>query len=381
MSKGLASLASVLTQPGVIDPAEPIIEAPKETKKTSDKITTKADKFAALRAVEKALNKQLDTTMSIVRLGDKVGIPIPSISTGLPSLDYDVLGCGGVPRGRILEIYGPESSGKTTLCLHIIAQEQKNTENICAIVDAEHALDATYAASLGVNVEELIVSQPSSGEDALETVESLIDSGCVSIIVVDSVAALVPRAELDGEMGDASMGLQARLMSQACRKLIGKASVKGVCVIFVNQLRDKIGVMYGSPETTTGGKALKFYASVRLDVRRREVIGPKDHPIGHQLRIKSVKNKCGVPLRETTINLLYGTGIDTFSDFIAYAAKLGVIEQKGAWFYFEKENVAQGLTALVDRVRLDNVMYEKIKAGVDKARKDQQDAESKETKS
>jgi recombination protein RecA len=371
MGKGLEDLANILTKQEEDKPVENIPAKP------TKELFTKADKFAALRSVEKALNKQLDTTMSIVRLGDRVGIPIPSISTGLPSLDYDVLGCGGVPRGRIIEIYGPESSGKTTLCLHLIAQEQKNTENICAIIDVEHALDASYAASLGVNVDELVVSQPSSGEDALEIAESLIDSGCVSLIIIDSVAALVPRAELDGEMGDASMGLQARLMSQACRKLVGKVSSKKVSVVFVNQLRDKIGVMYGSPETTTGGKALKFYASVRLDVRRREVIGPKDKPVGHQLRVKAVKNKCGVPLRETTINLLYGTGIDTFSDFIAYAVKLGVIEQKGAWFYFEKENVAQGLTALVDRARLDTVMYEKIKAGVDKKR--EEDGKTKET--
>jgi recombination protein RecA len=243
--------------------------------KNSSVLNTKEDKFAALKAVEKALNKQFDTTLSIVRLGDRVGIDVPSISTELPTLDYNVLGCGGIPRGRIIEVLGPESSGKTTLALHLIAMEQKNTENLCAIVDAEHAIDVNYAAKLGVNVDELLISQPSSGEEALEIVEALIDSSAVSLIVVDSVAALTPRAELDGEMGQANMGLQARLMSQACRKLVGKAAMRGVTVLFINQIRMKIAVMYGSPETTTGGVALKFYASVRLDVRVKTLSDPR----------------------------------------------------------------------------------------------------------
>jgi recombination protein RecA len=364
MSKGLMDLAAVLGEPEVKAPVAV------SKKKEPEKTLSKEDKFATLRAVEKALNKQFDTTMSIVRLGDRVGVPIPSISTGLPSLDYDVLGCGGIPRGRIIEVYGVESGGKTTLCLHIIAQEQNNTQNVCALVDAEHAFDPSYAALLGVNVDELIVSQTSSGEDALETVEALIDSDCVSLIVVDSVAALVPRAELDGEMGEAVMGLQARLMSQACRKLVGKASLKKVTVIFINQLREKIGVMYGSPEVTTGGKALKFYASVRLDVRRREVIGPKDQPLGHQLKIKAAKNKCGVPFHETFVNLLYGSGIDTFSDSVSYAVKLGVIEQKGAWFYMGGKNIAQGLTNLVECVKLSPELQEEIKTSLETKRKE-----------
>jgi recombination protein RecA len=245
MSKGLADLAAIVGT-GTETPSAPI-SVSKETKKEEKAVApvTKADKFATLKAVEKALNKQFSTTCSLVRLGSQVGIPIPSISTGLPSLDEYVLGCGGVPRGKIIEIFGPESSGKTTIALHIIAQEQKHTDNLCAVVDAEHALDPTYAAKLGVNVDELLISQPNNGEEALETVEALIDSKAVSVILVDSVAALVPRAELDGEMGDSNMGLHARLMSQACRKLTAKASVAGVTVIFINQLRSKIGVIFG----------------------------------------------------------------------------------------------------------------------------------------
>jgi recombination protein RecA len=730
MSKALADLASLL------DDVAPVAEALPVSKKDAVKeLSTKADKFAALKVVEKQLNKQLDTTLSIVRLGSKVGKPVPSIPTNLPTLDNEVFGCGGVPRGRLIEIFGPESSGKTTLCLHIIAQEQKNTDNLCAVVDAEHALDPTYAAKLGVNVDELLISQPSSGEDALETVEALIDSRAVSLIVVDSVAALVPRAELDGEMGDAVMGLQARLMSQACRKLIGKASANQVTVIFVNQLRDKIGVMFGcfsyntrvmledgttekigkivnqklnvsvlsmdpetgtvsskpvidwhnngntddfiridttnglgrngkstmvvtpnhlvftpsgeakasslavgdkvlglgkitfsdiqfqvavgsilgdgnlrksgvhnttlrilhgakqkeyaqykasiygnmlvdagygsngswgfqttpsydltslynkcysgvgtkkqhkkrhlhsdlldnltlrglaiwymddgnfcgsyarwgkgksyisaktysvdelvmladtveklgvprptigargrllwssdnavalhtaiaqyihpsmeykihpsmrgrfnvansvsyltpmlqpiettvtkvepakvtkskkrfdltvedshtyfvdgiavhnSPETTTGGKALKFYASVRLDVRRKDVIGDKTSPIGHQLKVKSVKNKMAAPMRETVINLLYDSGIDTFSDFISYAIKLGALKQSGPWVKFGEKPIASGLTNTVEAVRLDQELFKQIKAEVERIRKEQTDVE------
>jgi recombination protein RecA len=336
--------------------------------KNSSVLNTKEDKFAALKAVEKALNKQFDTTLSIVRLGDRVGIDVPSISTELPTLDYNVLGCGGIPRGRIIEVLGPESSGKTTLALHLIAMEQKNTENLCAIVDAEHAIDVNYAAKLGVNVDELLISQPSSGEEALEIVEALIDSSAVSLIVVDSVAALTPRAELDGEMGQANMGLQARLMSQACRKLVGKAAMRGVTVLFINQIRMKIAVMYGSPETTTGGVALKFYASVRLDVRRKDVIGPKEQPIGHVLKIKAIKNKCGCPMRETLVNLLYESGIDTFGDFVNYAVSLGAIHQSGAWYDFKGERLGQGLTNTAECVRLNKELQTAIKDDVARIR-------------
>jgi len=353
----LAELAAAL--------APEIEEKPKSA--AAPKAESKKDKFEQLRDVEKALNKQLNTTMSIVRLGDKVGVPVPSISTGAPSLDDNVLGCGGLPRGRLIEIYGPESSGKTTLCLHIIAREQKNTENLCAIIDVEHALDPTYAEMLGVNVDELLVSQPSSGEDALETVEALIDSKLVSLIVVDSVAALVPKAELDGEMGDSNMGLQARLMSQACRKLVGKASQNNVTVIFINQLRDKIGVMFGSPEVTTGGKALKFYASVRLDVRRKEVIGEKDHPVGHVLKVKAAKNKCGCPMRETFINLMYDSGIDIYADLIEVAVKSGVITKKGAWYSFGEISLGNGLTNAGNYVRVNPSVEKEIRIEYSKA--------------
>ena len=361
MSK-LAELAAAVKQD------EP--EKPKENKVTKE-LTSKVDKFAALKAVERQLDKQFGTTLSITRLGDKVGIRVPSICTNLPSLDEGVIQSGGIPRGRLVEIYGPESSGKTTLCLHIIACEQKNNpESICAIVDAEHALDPTYASFLGVNVDELIVAQPSSGEECLETVEALVDSKTVSLIVVDSVAALVPRAELEGEMGDAHMGLQARLLSQACRKLTAKAAKNGVTIIFINQLRLKIGVVFGNPEVTTGGNALKFYASLRLDVRRKEPIGPKDNPIGHSLKIKAAKNKVGSPMRDCTINLLYDKGIDTFSDTIAYAVKIGVIEQSGAWYSFNGNRIAYGLDNVTDALRNDQKLFSEIEQkALDKYRK------------
>jgi recombination protein RecA len=361
------SVGGVSVSNSSIETVSPKVGKEKESKNSSV-LNTKEEKFAALKAVEKALNKQFDTTGSLVRLGDKVGMVLPSTPTGLPTLDDYVLSCGGIPRGRIVEVYGPESSGKTTLALHIIACEQRDTDNLCAFVDAEHALDPTYAETLGVNVDELLVSQPDSGEDALETVEALVESRAVSVIVVDSVAALVPRAELDGEMGDSNMGLQARLMSQAMRKLIGKAAVNGVTVIFINQLRDKIGVMFGSPETTTGGKALKFYASIRLDVRRKEAIGPKEKPIGHVIKIKAVKNKVGPPFRETTVNLMYGSGIDTFADFVGNAVALGAIHQSGAWYDFKGERLGQGLTNTAECVRLNKELQAAIKDEVAKIR-------------
>jgi len=252
------------------------------------------------------------------------------------------------------------NSGKTTLALHIIACEQAATDNLCAVVDAEHALDPTYAAKLGVNVDELLISQPNSGEQALETVEALIDSKAVSIIVVDSVAALVPQAELEGEMGDSNMGLHARLMSQAMRKLTGKVSTNGITLIFINQIREKIGVMFGSPETTTGGRALKFFASVRLDTRRKEVIGDKEHPIGHTIKVKAVKNKVGPPMRETFIDLLYGTGIDTGSDIVRYGETLGVVEKSGAWYSAFGERLGQGLTNAGNSVSMNSDLKGRI---------------------
>jgi recombination protein RecA len=301
------------------------------------------EKMERLQTISKQLDKQHATTNTLMRLGSRVGIAIPSISLELPTLDYEVLGCGGIPRGRIIEIYGPESSGKTTLCLEIAAAEQ-SLGGIVAYVDAEHALDATYASELGVDVDNLLISQPDYGEQALNTVETLVDSGCVSLIIVDSAAALVPKAELEGEMGDAAIGLQARLMSQAMRKLIGKTAKANVVVIFINQIRDKIGVMYGSPETTPGGRALKFYASVRLDVRRKDAIKiqPGERLVGHQLKIKAVKNKVGTPLHETVIDLYYPgnefeAGFDKVSNLIEYASMRGLFEIAGCWYSIDLE--------------------------------------------
>lgn len=285
---------------------------------------------------------------------------MPNIPTNLPTFDNDVLGIGGIPRGRIIEIFGPESSGKTTTALHIIAEEQKKGE-ICAIVDAEHALDPTYAAKLGVDVDNLLISQPDSGEQALETVIALVLSRAVSLIVVDSVAALVPQAELDGEMGDSHMGLQARLMSQAMRKLRGICSINGITVIFINQIREKIGVMFGSPETTTGGRALKFYSSVRLDVRRvggdAGKITSGDVLIGNKVKIKAVKNKVSAPMRETVLDLIYGIGFDKEADFTEYAVRVGAITQKGAWYFVNGVQVAQGMKNLKEALREDKTLY------------------------
>lgn len=348
MSK-LASLAAAIGDSPKVDLVLGV--AIGDPKKSGVKVLTKDDKFAILKDLNKTLNKKFDVSVSLALLGERVGVRIPCISTNLPSLDEDVLQSGGIPIGRIVEIFGPESAGKTTLALHIIACEQQSTNNLCAFIDAEHSLDPTYAASLGVNVSELSISQPDSGEQALETVEDLIESKAVSLIVIDSVAALVPQAELDGDMGDSHMGLQARLLSQAMRKLRGKAAANNVTLIFINQIREKIGVMFGSPETTTGGRALKFFASVRLDVRRKEAIGPKESPIGHQLKIKCVKNKVGSPMRECFVNLLYGKGLDTFADTVSYGVTCGVVEQAGAWYSYKGERIAYGLENTIAALR------------------------------
>jgi recombination protein RecA len=356
--KGLAELQAVLGSSGDAAPAAIVKE--KESKKKEDKVLTKADKFEILAALNKTLNQQFNVDVSLTRLGQKAVTNIPVISTHLPSLDDDALQCGGIPRGRIIEIYGPESAGKTTLTLHIIACEQQDTDNLVAFIDAEHALDINYAKKLGVNVDELLISQPDSGEQALETADALIDSGTVSTIVIDSVAALVPQAELDGEMGDSNMGLQARLMSQGMRKLRGKAHMKGVTLIFINQIREKIGVMFGTPETTTGGRALKFFTTVRIDVRRKEVIGDKERPTGHVLKIKIVKNKVGSPGRETFVDLLYGVGIDTMKDLLDNCVKVGVIEKAGTWLKFNGKNLGQGLTSVCESVKLDPELKKEI---------------------
>ena len=278
---------------------------------------------------------------SIMRLGQKGGVtPIEVIPTGAISIDY-ALGIGGMPRGRVVEIFGPESSGKTTLALQVIAQAQK-TGGMAAFVDAEHALDARYAQKLGVDLDSLLVSQPDNGEQALEIVEVLIRSGGVDVVVVDSVAALVPRAEIEGEMGDAQMGLQARLMSQALRKLTGVVSKSKTCLIFINQLREKIGVMFGNPETTTGGRALKFYASVRVDIRRIASIKEGEAVVGGRTRVKIVKNKLAPPFREAEFDVMYGEGISREGDLLDLAVEHKMVEKSGAWFAYGGERLGQG---------------------------------------
>ncbi|HPF77818.1 MAG TPA: recombinase RecA [Alphaproteobacteria bacterium] len=291
---------------------------------------------AALQQIERAFGKG-----SVMKLSaDHNPMEVESISTGSLGLDIG-LGIGGVPRGRIVEIYGPESSGKTTLALHIIAEAQK-AGGTCAIVDAEHALDPSYAKKLGCNVDELLISQPDAGEQALEITDTLVRSGALDVVVVDSVAALVPRAELEGEMGDTHVGLQARLMSQALRKLTGSISRSRTVVIFINQIRMKIGVMFGSPETTTGGNALKFYSSVRLDIRRIGSIKDRDEVVGNQTRVKVVKNKMAPPFRQVEFDIMYGQGISKTGEILDLGVQGGFVEKSGAWFSAEGERIGQG---------------------------------------
>ena len=298
------------------------------------------DKHKALEAALSQIEKHFGKG-SIMKLGqnDKA-IDIEAISSGSLGLDI-ALGIGGLPRGRVVEIYGPESSGKTTLALHVVAEAQK-TGGICAYVDAEHALDPSYARKLGVKVEDLLISQPDTGEQALEITDTLVRSGAVDVLVIDSVAALTPRAELEGEMGDSLPGLQARLMSQALRKLTGSIAKSKCMVIFINQIRMKIGVMFGNPETTTGGNALKFYASVRLDIRRIGQIKANEEAVGNQTRVKVVKNKVAPPFKQVEFDIMYGEGISKTGELVDLGVKAGVVEKSGSWFAFEGERIGQG---------------------------------------
>lgn len=309
-----------------------------ERKKTADQTPNNDKKQAldtAIRQIEKNFGKG-----AVMRLGDRPDLQVDAIPTGSLALDA-ALGIGGVPKGRIIEIYGPESSGKTTLALHIVAQAQKRGGEV-AFVDAEHALDPDYAARIGVDIDSMLVSQPDTGEQALEITDALVRSGAVDVVVVDSVAALTPRAEIEGEMGDTFVGLQARLMSQALRKLAGNISKTNCVVIFINQLRMKIGVMYGNPETTTGGNALKFYSSVRLDVRKIEAIKSGTEIVGNRTRVKVIKNKCAPPFREAVFDIMYGEGISRFGELLDIAVTLELVNKSGSWFSVGDERIGQG---------------------------------------
>ena len=290
---------------------------------------------AALAQIERQFGKG-----SMMRLGDREQVAIPSISTGSLGLDI-ALGIGGLPRGRVVEIYGPESSGKTTLTLQVIAEAQK-VGGTCAFIDAEHALDPIYAASLGVDTDNLLVSQPDTGEQALEIADMVVRSGAVDVVVIDSVAALTPKAEIEGEMGDSHVGLQARLMSQALRKMTGSIKHSNTLVVFINQIRMKIGVMFGSPETTTGGNALKFYSSVRLDIRRIGAVKEGDEVVGNETRVKVVKNKVAPPFRQTEFQILYGKGIHRTGEILELGVKHGIVEKSGAWYAYGNDRIGQG---------------------------------------
>jgi recombination protein RecA len=314
----------------------------------------------AIASIEKQFGKG-----SIMRLGEKKVIDVGAISTSCLSLDA-AIGIGGVPRGRIVEIYGPESGGKTTLALHIVSQAQK-AGGVAAYIDAEHAMDAQYAGKLGVNVDDLFISQPDSGEQALEIAEALVRSGGVDVLVVDSVAALVPRAELEGEMGDSLPGLQARLMSQALRKLTAVVARSNTCLVFINQIREKIGVMFGNPETTTGGRALKFYSSVRLEIRRTSSIKDGDSVVGNRTKVKVVKNKVAPPFREAEFDIMYGEGISQEGDLLDLAVENRIVEKSGAWFSFKGDRLGQGRENAKNLIKTDRSIAKRIESEVREA--------------
>lgn len=317
----------------------------------------KSEKLKALQLTMERLEKTYGKG-AVMKLSDNVESDIPAISTGSLGLDI-ALGVGGIPRGRVIEIYGPESSGKTTLTLHCIAEAQKKG-GLAAFIDAEHAFDRTYAENLGIDTENLLISQPDNGEQALEIAENLIRSGAIDIIVIDSVAALVPRAELEGEMGESKMGLQARLMSQALRKLTAAISKTNCCCIFINQLREKIGVVFGNPETTTGGNALKFYASVRLDIRRIGQMKDGDEVVGNRVKVKVVKNKVAPPFKQTEFDILYGQGISKSGEILDIGVELNIVQKSGSWFSYNGDKLGQGRDAVRDLLRDNPELMEEI---------------------
>ena len=335
----------------------------KEAKDPDDKSKPSAERQKALDTALAQIERQFGKG-SVIKMSDRIATPIEVIPTGSITLDM-ALGIGGLPRGRVIEIFGPESSGKTTLTLHAIASAQKNG-GIAAFIDAEHAFDAEYAKKLGVDIASLLVSQPDTGEQALEIMDMLVRSGALDLIVVDSVAALVPRAEIEGEMGDSHMGLQARLMSQALRKITGALSQSKTTAIFINQLRDKIGVFFGSPETTTGGKALKFYASVRMDIRRIETLKDGQEAVGNRTRVKVVKNKMAPPFKQAEFDILYGIGISREGGLLDLGVDLGIVKKSGAWFTYEGDQLGQGKENsrqfLIDNPDLANEIEGKIRA-------------------
>jgi recombination protein RecA len=339
--------------------------APKKTakpEKDTQATNLQAEKLKALEHALADLDKQFGKG-AVMKMGaDAIGKDIPVISTGCLTLDA-ALGVGGIPRGRIVEIYGPESSGKTTVALHVVAEAQK-AGGIAAFVDAEHALDPLYARKLGVNIEELYVSQPDTGEQALEITEALVRSGALDVVVIDSVAALVPKAEIDGEMGDSFVGLQARLMSQALRKLTGVINKTGCVAIFINQLREKVGVMYGNPEVTTGGRALKFYASVRIDVRRIETLKNGGEMIGNRTRAKVVKNKMAPPFREAEFDILYGEGISLLGELVDLGVKLDLVQKSGSWYSMGDVRIGQGRDAARQYLRDNPDVADKLEADI-----------------